>query len=225
MIIRRFFDNGYSCNTDNIDIELSEDDFVDGGIEQSIKMHGIHKEFLKQSGMDKLLKYYPDHDFNLHYYDFIIISDKQLQFEAEQKWQHQYIINYTAKLLSEGKLTSDLVGISRLCGKFPITKEILLHFGWEEITDPICDKISKEELNNLKEETGWDLKYYQYDVKIDGKFINRIIMKYGLSNSINRNWACHIDNNCFESIASADIETIEHFNKLMQLMDIQYNII
>lgn len=44
------------------------------------------------------------------------------------------------------------------------------------------------------------------------------------SNHISREWYCHIDNEDFETIAGVSIDTIEQFNDLMKLMDIDYRI-
>lgn len=51
-----------------------------------------------------------------------------------------------------------------------------------------------------------------------------LIMWYDLSNTIDRDLSCHIDNNVHESVACVDIDTVEHFNKLMNLMDIEYRL-
>lgn len=45
-----------------------------------------------------------------------------------------------------------------------------------------------------------------------------------LSNYPGRHWWVRIDNCDMDSVASLDIETVRHFNKLMGLMDLDFNI-
>lgn len=49
-----------------------------------------------------------------------------------------------------------------------------------------------------------------------------LTMRYDLSNTVGRDWFCHIDNALHESVACVDIGTIEQFNMLMNLMGIEY---
>jgi len=45
-----------------------------------------------------------------------------------------------------------------------------------------------------------------------------------MSNTDNRDWTVHIDNDHLETIGSCDIQTIKHFNKFMDVLDIPYRL-
>ena len=51
-----------------------------------------------------------------------------------------------------------------------------------------------------------------------------LTLSKGLSNHINRDWNCHIDNDHHSSIASVNIDTVDQFNLLMKLMNINYEL-
>lgn len=44
------------------------------------------------------------------------------------------------------------------------------------------------------------------------------------SNMVDRDWNVHVDNEDFQSIGSANIQTVEQFNQLMNLLDIEFKI-
>lgn len=89
-------------------------------------------------------------------------------------------------------------------------------------------KLTKEILEN----NNWlfidefpDLEYFNitsYEYNINNEYF--ITLSLGLSNHKNREWHCHIDNDKRSSIAGVDIDTVEHFNQLMQFMDINYEL-
>ena len=85
-----------------------------------------------------------------------------------------------------------------------ITKQILLENGFTYI-----DKTCNACLGNYWNEYAIDIDSYNISVK-------------DISNAVNRNWNVHIDNKDWKNIASVDIDTVEHFNKLMDLMDINF---
>lgn len=88
-----------------------------------------------------------------------------------------------------------------------ISKQILLNNGFTYI-----DKTCNECLGN-----SWD----EYVIDVDSLYA---ISVKDISNMIDRNWNVHIDNKDWETIASVDIETVEHFNILMGLMDINFRL-
>lgn len=88
-----------------------------------------------------------------------------------------------------------------------ISKQILLNNGFTYI-----DKTCNEGLGNY-----WN----EYIIDVDSSYI---ISVKDISNMINRNWNVHIDNKNYETIASVDIDTVEHFNMLMKLMDINFTL-
>lgn len=88
-----------------------------------------------------------------------------------------------------------------------ISKQILLNNGFTYI-----DKTCNEYLGN-----SWD----EYVIDVDSLYA---ISVKDISNMIDRNWNVHIDNKNYETIASVDIDTVEHFNMLMKLMDINFTL-
>lgn len=108
-----------------------------------------------------------------------------------------------------------------------ITKELLLEKGWSIYHDDIMMNLSDEDKKEL-ERQGIQYKFEEYVLTVfnsnhdENKGFWFLTMRYDLSNTIDRDWSCHIDNNCRESVACVDIDTTEHFNKLMDLMDIEY---
>ena len=89
-----------------------------------------------------------------------------------------------------------------------ITHKILIDNGFEE--DFTLSKIEGHEMHRM------------FHKNINNEWY--ISFTYLLTNSISRDWCCHIDNSRHESIAFADIQTIEHFNKFMDLMDVDYRL-
>lgn len=87
-----------------------------------------------------------------------------------------------------------------------ISKQILLNNGFTYI-----DKSCNVCLGNY-----WN----EYVIDVNSSYIS----VKDISNMINRNWNVHIDNKKYETIASVDIETVEHFNILMGLMDINFRL-
>lgn len=53
---------------------------------------------------------------------------------------------------------------------------------------------------------------------------NVINLTYGLSNMEDRDWTIQIDDKDCCSIASVDIDTVEQFNKVCELMEINFSI-
>lgn len=87
-----------------------------------------------------------------------------------------------------------------------ITKDILLKAGFKEIEiSKINPKYITFELTNL---TNWDISITNYPF---------------LSNQP-RKWSCEVNNNINRYAAEADIQTIDHFNKLMNIMDINFRL-
>lgn len=86
--------------------------------------------------------------------------------------------------------------------------------------------ISKEILKN----NNWELRYEKilnedyfgiHIVNDSGEFDLTI---HELSNMIGRDWCVHVDNNVFCTIGSCDIQTVEHFNDFMKVLEIDYKL-
>lgn len=88
-----------------------------------------------------------------------------------------------------------------------ITEDILLKAGFKEIKEisKVNPKYITFELTNL---SNWDIS----------------ITNYPFLNNQPRKWSCEVNNNTNRYAAEADIQTIEHFNKLMDLMDINFRL-
>lgn len=85
-----------------------------------------------------------------------------------------------------------------------ITEDILLKAGFEEI-DRVDNVYITFELKKWDIESDWDITMTKY---------NR---------SCGRKWSCDV-NNDESNFAYVDIQTIEHFNKFMNLMDINFRL-
>lgn len=72
------------------------------------------------------------------------------------------------------------------------------------------------EIDELKGED-YLYKYYKKDIDNVHLTINN-----NFSNTVNRDFFIHIDNADFESIFSADIQTIEHINKALEFIDCKF---
>ena len=97
-----------------------------------------------------------------------------------------------------------------------LSKEILLENGFHETPNKFFDQVTVSEF-------GDDVKtIFELSVNSERQGTFFLDIRLGLSNFIDRDWYIHIDNDCRESVASADIHTIGHFNMLMELMDIPF---
>ena len=88
-----------------------------------------------------------------------------------------------------------------------ITKELLLSKGFMTSFDE-C---------SLKE-------IYPDYFSVEKEVNNFFITVHTLSNYYKRNFCVHIDNKDRDTIAIIDIQTTEHFNKIMDILDINYAI-
>lgn len=88
-----------------------------------------------------------------------------------------------------------------------ITEDILLKAGFKELKEisKVNPRYTTFELTNL---TNWDIS----------------ITNYPFLSNYPRKWSCEVNNNTNRYAAEADIQTIEHFNKLMDLMDINFRL-
>lgn len=59
---------------------------------------------------------------------------------------------------------------------------------------------------------------------VEKEIDNFFITVHTLSNYYKRNFCVHVDCKDRCTIANVDIQTVEHFNKLMELLDINYAI-
>lgn len=121
-----------------------------------------------------------------------------------------------------------------------INKQILLYNGFTNI-DKSCRISLKHYFNKyITHEDSYNINvkgflcndkdaYFQnypdlYVIDVYDANLAYYISIKDISNTVNRNWNVHIDNKDFETIASVDIETVEHFNMLMKLMDINFRL-
>lgn len=93
--------------------------------------------------------------------------------------------------------------------KTNITSEILLNAGWGE--HPCINCLDEGLVNDC---------YYIKDVN-DNHF--HLELNH-LSNMIGRDWSVHVDNCDYQTIASCDIQTVEQFNAVMELLEIEYRL-
>lgn len=97
-----------------------------------------------------------------------------------------------------------------------LSKEVLLENGFSETPNKFFDQ-------EIVSEFGDDAKIiFELSINSESQGTFFLDMQLGMSNSIDRDWHIHIDNDYRESVASADIHTIGHFNMLMELMDIPF---
>ena len=87
-----------------------------------------------------------------------------------------------------------------------ITEDILLNNGFH--------KYEKQ----LRDYMDWD----EYILVInDYEFFINV---RNISNMVGRDWSVHVDNSNADSIGIVDIDTVEHFNDFMALLDIDFKL-
>ena len=97
-----------------------------------------------------------------------------------------------------------------------LSKEILLENGFSETPNKFFDQ-------EIVSEFGDDAKIiFELSINSESQGTFFLDMQLGMSKSIDRDWHIHIDNDYRESVASADIHTIGHFNMIMELMEIPF---
>ena len=98
-----------------------------------------------------------------------------------------------------------------------ISEDVLINAGFEylELESNLLSEYQKETygIDNYKMLRKWTNDDYPIKLDIDNGYNNR-----GTS------WHLHIDNNTCETIGSADIDTIEQFNMLMEIFDSKFRI-
>lgn len=129
--------------------------------------------------------------------------------------------------MNEHKPITNITRYKGLTDKCPITAEFLLHYGWKLKEDQIVKSLSDEDKKQMDSEgIRYNYEEYTFVAKNMGADENKgywfLTMRYDLSNTVGRDWSCHIDNESHESVACVDIGTIEQFNMLMKLMGIEY---
>lgn len=131
--------------------------------------------------------------------------------------------------MNEHKPITNITRYKGLTDKSSITAEFLLHYGWKLKEDPIIKSLSDEDKKQMDSEgIRYNYEEYSFVAKNMDADENKgywfLTMRYDLSNTVGRDWSCHIDNESHESVACVDIGTIEQFNMLMKLMCIEYRI-
>lgn len=89
-----------------------------------------------------------------------------------------------------------------------ITSELLIKNGF------------KKKYDEILQQDIWDIFV---PLKTNSNIMYHLVIK-NYSNTPNRNWYIHIDNEVCSSCGSLDIETIYHFNKFIRLLDIDFKI-
>lgn len=101
-----------------------------------------------------------------------------------------------------------------------ISKELLINSGFEDITND-WEKQYHKEHEGIEDYVS--LRRWTDDVdKNSGKTL-KLDIDNGLSNS-GRIWYIHVDNCDCCSIGSAEINTVEQFNKLMEIFESKYKL-
>lgn len=96
-----------------------------------------------------------------------------------------------------------------------ITDEYLRNKNWFRSTKDIDIKIDKN--------FGW--RTYNTIINDNlNKTKYSITIKYGASNMEDRDWAVHVDDYKFQTIGFINIQTVEQFNKFMELLNINYKL-
>ena len=131
--------------------------------------------------------------------------------------------------MNEHKPITNITRYNGLTDKCPITAEFLLHYGWKLKEDLIVKSLSDEDKKQMDSEgIRYNYEEYTFVAKNMDADENKgywfLTMRYDLSNTVGRDWSCHIDNDSHESVACVDIGTIEQFNMLMKLMGIEYRL-
>ena len=101
-----------------------------------------------------------------------------------------------------------------------ISKEFLLSAGFENIT-PDWDAQYHKEHEGIEDYV--TLRRWTDDVDKNPGKVLKLDIDNGLTNS-GRAWHLHIDNCDCCSIGSADIDSIEQFNKLMEVFDSNFRL-
>lgn len=76
----------------------------------------------------------------------------------------------------------------------------------------------KKKYDEILQEYIWDIFV---PLKTNPNTMYHLVIK-NYSNTPNRNWYIHVDNEVCSSCGSLDIETIYHFNKFIRLLDIDF---
>ena len=84
----------------------------------------------------------------------------------------------------------------------------------KEITEEVLRKCG------FQESPDFFIPWKEYSIHLPINYIEIA----NISNSITRLWSVRVENSLHDSIATADIQTIDHFNKLMELMDIGFKL-
>lgn len=102
-----------------------------------------------------------------------------------------------------------------------ITKEILINSGFECTIYQETHAISKF----MKSEYGIEdfMEFRRWTSDVDKKSPIKLDIDNGCNNS-GRKWHLHIDNDHCETIGCADIDTVEQFNKLMEVFDSKFRL-
>jgi hypothetical protein len=98
-----------------------------------------------------------------------------------------------------------------------ITEDILKDAGFEymEQESKLCEEYQKT--------TYGITDYKSYRKWTDDEHPIKLDIDNGWTNS-GRKWSVHIDNNACETIGYADIDTLEQFNKLMEIFDSKFRL-
>ena len=71
------------------------------------------------------------------------------------------------------------------------------------------------------------LQEYSYYIYVPLKHNSNILYRidvYNYSNTPNRDWYMHVDNEVCSSCGSLDFQTVKHFNTFMELLDINFRL-
>lgn len=98
-----------------------------------------------------------------------------------------------------------------------ITEQILIDNGFEFLEH------ETELLSKYQKDTYGINHYVMYQLWTEDVHPIKLDVDNGWTNS-GRKWSVHIDNDVCETIGYADIDTIEQFNKLMEIFDSKFRL-
>lgn len=142
----------------------------------------------------------------------IDVNDPNIELRVMPESQYRELHeDYDNQLLFVEYVMSEKANVDRITN---ITSGILSEAGF----------VKDDEDTKILESMVDDYESWSKIVNIGYDAFVKIDLSYGLTNSLNNNWNCHVDNNVYESIASVDLNTIWEFNELMDLMKIPFKL-
>lgn len=179
----------------------------------SIKYGSINERYyLCDRDIKKIVIDNYTHIFSKFDWKDIDVNDSNIELRVMSESQYRELHeDYDNQLVFVEYVMSEKANIDRVTN---ITSNILSEAGF----------VKDDEDTKILESMVDDYESWSKIVNIGNDNFVKIDLSYGLTNSLNNNWNCHVDNNVYESIASIDLNTIWEFNELMDLMKIPFRL-